>query len=331
MRKIASTFAVLLFATCATAQVATDTVKIKLQTTAGAELAIDGDVSSTNIMSTRVPVGKHVVTIRYGSSFERSYDIDVTKNGEISFSFPIGGEVLIDCAPKATVVVDGIPVGVTPQTVNLIGTHNIKLQGDENEYFDLADQLTVDPLENLTRSYTLRKRPPRLYGMVLANYSVCNSFGVTLAMCRKWGGFVRMSISPKYGEGWDDKELSFRYNDSGQYIYPNYKREGTSYVLATAGVMRRLHKCLYAYLGAGYGRSFQRYKAEAENDYPEYVALSGAEGVAGDLGLIFKHKALLVQAGYASILNGKFGEQKWHSEFYVGLGVSLHKKKKSNR
>lgn len=329
MRKIASTFAVLLFAICATAQVATDTVKIKLQTTAGAELAIDGDVSSTNIMSTRVPVGKHVVTIRYGSSFERSYDIDVTKNGETSFSFPIGGEVLIDCAPKATVVVDGIPVGVTPQTVNLIGTHNIKLQGNENEYFDLADQLTVDPLENLTRSYTLRKRPPRLYGMVLANYSVCNSFGVTVALCRKWGGFVRMSISPKFDEAWKE-ELGLQSNNNGGLYYPYYNREGTSYVLATAGVMRRLHKCLYAYLGAGYGRSFQRYKAE--NDYDtEYVALSGAEGVAGDLGLIFKHRALLVQAGYASILSGKFGEQKWHSDFYVGLGVSLHKKKKSNR
>lgn len=58
---------------CATqAQTANDSVRIKLQTTAGADIAIDGDWSSTNIMYTKVATGQHNVTVRYGSLFEKT-------------------------------------------------------------------------------------------------------------------------------------------------------------------------------------------------------------------------------------------------------------------
>ena len=59
---------------CATqAQTANDSVRIKLQTTAGADIAIDGDWSSTNIMYTKVATGQHNITVRYGSLFEKNY------------------------------------------------------------------------------------------------------------------------------------------------------------------------------------------------------------------------------------------------------------------
>ena len=58
---------------CATAQNVADSVRIKIKTTAGAELYLDGEMSSTNIMTAKVPVGKHTVTIKVGYSFEQSY------------------------------------------------------------------------------------------------------------------------------------------------------------------------------------------------------------------------------------------------------------------
>ena len=173
---------------CATqAQTANDSVRIKLQTTAGADIAIDGDWSSTNIMYTKVATGQHNVTVRYGSLFEKNYPIEVSTTGNTEFSFLIEGEANISSMPQATIIIDGIPQGLTPQTLKIVGTHNIKIKGDEKEYFDISDQITINPFEKKDFSYTLKKRPPRLYGMVIANYTGCNAFGATLALCRNWG------------------------------------------------------------------------------------------------------------------------------------------------
>ena len=91
---------------CATrAQTANDSVRIKLQTTAGTDIAIDGDWSSTNIMYTKVATGQHNVTVRYGSLFEKNYPIEVSTTGNTEFSFLIEGEANISSMPKATIVV----------------------------------------------------------------------------------------------------------------------------------------------------------------------------------------------------------------------------------
>lgn len=103
---------------CATqAQTANDSVRIKLQTTAGADIAIDGDWSSTNIMYTKVATGQHNVTVRYGSLFEKNYPIEVSTTGNTEFSFLIEGEANISSMPQATIIMDGIPQGLTPQTL----------------------------------------------------------------------------------------------------------------------------------------------------------------------------------------------------------------------
>ena len=146
---------------CATqAQTANDSVRIKLQTTAGADIAIDGDWSSTNIMYTKVATGQHNVTVRYGSLFEKNYPIEVSTTGNTEFSFFIEGEANISSMPQATIIMDGIPQGLTPQTLKIVGTHNIKIKGDEKEYFDISDQITINPFEKKDFSYTLKKRPP---------------------------------------------------------------------------------------------------------------------------------------------------------------------------
>ena len=67
---------------------------------------------------------------------------------------------------------------------------------------------------------------------------------------------------------------------------------------------------------------------ELHNMLGRYI--SGAKGVAGDIGVIVKYKALLLQVGYTSILTGKFGDTKWHHDPYIGLGISIHKNKKRN-
>ena len=142
IRKVFLTLAASLFLVFgAYAQTGADSVRIKLKTTAGADLSIDGEFSSTNIMTIKVPVGSHKVKIKYGTSFERDYDIVVSQGGKTEFDFPIEGSCSISCAPPAQLVMDGIPQGMTPQTLNVVGTHNIKIYGDEVEYYDMTEEL----------------------------------------------------------------------------------------------------------------------------------------------------------------------------------------------
>ncbi|MDD5787662.1 MAG: PEGA domain-containing protein [Bacteroidales bacterium] len=336
IRKVFLTLAASLFLVFgAYAQTGADSVRIKLKTTAGADLSIDGEFSSTNIMTIKVPVGSHKVKIKYGTSFERDYDIVVSQGGKTEFDFPIEGSCSISCTPPAQLVLDGIPQGMTPQTLNVVGTHNIKIYGDEVEYYDMTDQITVKPFEEIARSYTLRKRPPRLYGMLLANYSSCGAFGGTFAVCRNWGFYIR-GVYSGYENSFDDYPSPVLHN--GQMVVPTYKKEDEKYALAAVGVMKRISKSLYAYLGVGYGSYCQRYNLEDSEENYEIpyrfdspLKLSGNKGVAGDIGVIFKYRALLLQVGYATILGEKFGEGKWHHDPYVGIGISLHKQKKSQR
>ena len=334
MKRIGLIILSLLMTVCATqAQTANDSIRIKLQTTAGADIAIDGDWSSTNIMYTKVATGQHNVTVRYGSLFEKNYPIEVSTTGNTEFSFLIEGEANISSMPKATIIMDGIPQGLTPQTLKIVGTHNIKIKGDEKEYFDISDQITINPFETKNFSYTLKKRPPRLYGMVIANYTGCNAFGATLALCRNWGAYLR--IANAGGEFGQDEGYPKPYYKDGYYGTGIYKKKKQTYATVTAGVMKRCHKYLFAYVGAGYGEFGQTYEQiiDTDNEEPNYSTercISGAKGVAGDIGIIVKYKALLLQVGYASILTGKFGDTKWHHDPSIGLGISIHKNKKRN-
>lgn len=338
MKRIGLIILSILITVCAVqAQTAKDSVRIKLQTTAGADIALDGDWSSTNIMYTKVATGSHNVTVRYGSLFEKTYPIEVSTTGKTDFLFLIEGEANINCTPQATVILDGIPQGLSPQTLKVVGTHNIKIQGDEQEYYDLTDQINIKPFEKKDFSFTLKKRPPRLYGMVIANYSSCKAYGVTLAMCRNWGAYLRFATSDGLGIDTDGYPEPYPESKYGYCYYGTgiYKKKDASYTTFTAGVMKRCHKYLFAYIGAGYGQFGQKYEQiiDVDNNEPDYRKeryISGASGVAGDIGVIVKYKALLLQVGYTSILTGKFGDAKWHHDPYIGLGISIHKNKKRN-
>lgn len=336
MKRIGLIILSILITVCAVqAQTAKDSVRIKLQTTAGADIALDGDWSSTNIMYTKVATGNHNVTVRYGSLFEKTYPIEVSTTGKTDFLFLIEGEANINCTPQATVILDGIPQGLSPQTLKVVGTHNIKIQGDEQEYYDLTDQINIKPFEKKDFSFTLKKRPPRLYGMVIANYSSCKAYGVTLAMCRNWGAYLRFATSDgKIGSIGADGYPKPNH-EGWNYGTGIYKKSDATCTTFTAGVMKRCHKYLFAYIGAGYGHFGQKYEQtiDINNNEPYFSKeryISGARGVAGDIGVIVKYKAMLLQVGYTSIFTGKFGDAKWLHDPYIGLGISIHKNKKRN-
>lgn len=300
-------------------------IKVKVSTSAGADLLVDGKASSTNIMSTQLTPGTHQVTVKYGNSFTKTYDINIAEGGQTSFDFPIEGTLQISCKQPANIMVDGINRGKAPQQLNILGTHNIKIEGDFATYFDESDHVTVNPFESVTRNYNLKKRPPRTYGMVMANYTP-NGYGGMLAIVKRWGIYMRVTQSDP--GSFNEESTSKRYTTSGDKGIGIYKKDSHTYLMACAGVMLRMNKWLYLYGGSGYGKYSQVMKL----DRPESSSLNesrqpyGSKGVAADVGAILKWKALLVSAGFSTVFGDNNGVAL--KEFNIGVGFTIHKNKK---
>lgn len=146
------------------AQTVTDSVKIKIETSAGAEIGIDGEVSSTNIMSIKVPVGKHKVNVNYGESFHKEYEINVEIGGQTTFTFPILGKLNITAEPAGSkIYLNGSYRGVAPITLELIGKNTITAKNDPKVWYDEEKTVEIGFMSESSLDFTLKKIPPREY------------------------------------------------------------------------------------------------------------------------------------------------------------------------
>lgn len=304
----------------ARAWTAADSARVRIETSAGAEIGIDGDMSSTNILTKKVACGSHTVTVTFGSGFTRDYDITVTRDE--TFEFYIDGKLTVSSVPDGRkVYVDGIERGRTPLDISIVGDHNVRVEGDAVTWFDATDRVSVNPFEPLSRSYTLGRRPPRTYGMVMVNYSEGGP-GLFLGLCKKFGGYLRINTSfkeDKYNYSWDDKDDM----PHGQACH----EPETVYNMFALGLMARCHKYVYAYAGGGYGQ----YLKQFDDPYrpSSYFAPYGSEGALLDVGIILKWKALLLSGGYTRFL-GSCNPKQYH-ELNVGVGFTIHRNKKESR
>lgn len=307
---------------------AADSVRVSISTSQGAEIGIDGDMSSTNMLRKKIAVGNHTVTVKLGSSFKRDFPLKVTLEGNHQYDFPISGKLKVDGTPAGRIVyIDGMPQGKSPVTIDLLGEHNLRVGGDELTFFDYNQRVNVPPFGNEAVNYTLAKRPPRLYGMAIANYSLSGGYGATLALCRRWGAFLRAGFNAA-----DTGERLGTYQDGSQFGTGIYEKTSGSQQVVSTGLMFRAHKYAYVYVGGGYGE----YKAVYEpvkggNEYPGipsrvWTEQNSFKGPTIDCGAIFKWRVLLFQVGYSNIFSSKNGS---FGDFYAGIGFSIHRHKKS--
>lgn len=332
MKKALFILALSCFSCLLNAQEKQDSVTIRLETSAGAEIGIDGDISSTNILHKKVAMGKHVVTVKFGSSFMKEYELEVNPGDEHTYRYPINGKVDIQTTPAgASVFIDGLPQGKAPLAVEMLGDHNIRIEADPLVYYDLTERISVNPFENLTRNFTLAKRPPRLYGMAMATWSP-SGLGGFLGICRRFGAYMRFETSLG-GTGFGNLSPVENLPEGETPTGPGYyHKDDHTYSSFTTGMMMRCHKYVYAYVGAGYGEYAQKYALDTEVDNPPSATPElypyGSKGCALDLGAILKWKALLVSCGYTTILGNSYPKRNRHNEVYIGVGVSIHKHNK---
>lgn len=334
MKKFLFIICILSFLPCALkAQAGQDSARIRLETSAGAEIGIDGDISSTNILTKKVAMGKHTVTVRFGSSFLKEYELEVKPGqADYTFRYPVSGKVNITTTPSdATVYMDGIPQGKAPLSLELLGDHNIRVEDDPLTYYELTERISVNPFESLTRHFALAKRPPRLYGMVMATWSP-SGMGGFFGICRRFGAYLRFETALS-GLGFGKLSPVESLPEGEIPTGPGYyHKDNHAYASFTAGMMMRCHKYVYAYAGMGYAEYAQKYALDTGVDNPPSAASElypyGSKGFALDLGAMLKWKALLVSCGYTTVLGKSYPDKNRHNEVYIGIGFTIHKHNK---
>lgn len=289
-----------------------DSVRIRLFSTEGSIVSLDGEQSSTNIMAKYVSYGTHKVTIEYGEDFTKEYEINVVAGSDTDFKFSLDGMLKATSnVSDAVIAVDDIEYGKMPQDIPLLGTHNVHIYGGEL-YEDKIEQISLQPYEELSRHYQLAKLPLKLYGFLIVNYiPSANSVGIMGGIGRRFGVYAKMN---PFGSGekrsWMPTQLSRdEYSDEKMYTGFNI------------GATWRAKKWVTLYLGSGYGHYYHGKIGISH----EWVFKTGGANI--DFGAILKWKALLFQVGYTSIL-GSSDEGYKFGALNIGLGISIHKNKK---
>lgn len=300
-----------------------DSVKVRLRTSAGAEIGIDGDQSSTNLLTKKVSVGSHTVTVTYGTRYTKDYPINVTQS-DTEFDFLIDGQLTVKSIPASkSVYIDGIQQGRTPITLNILGEHNLRIEGDNLSYFDFNERITVSPFDNVEREITLTKRPPRTYGMVLANYmpvSGSPGVGLTLAFVKRWGLCARLTLAGDGNDSHHEEDYGLRGSSGPGF----YEKDKDNYGAINGGLIFRLSNNIFVYGGSGYGE-YTRSMTNGNHKITPY----NSKGVMADAGVILKWRALLAQVGYNRILGE--GNPDPFGSIYLGVGFTIHKQKRDKQ
>lgn len=320
-------FLISLFCLPVLAQTAGDSVKISVRTSAGAEIGVDNEMSSTNIMSKWVKYGKHTVVVTCGSSYKKEYEIDVTPDGKTSFEYEIKGKFVPTVTPsKAEVLVDGIEYS-GKEAVTALGVHNLYAYSNPKEYLPYENAFTVVPGdEEQSESYKMKKARIQLDGFIIGSYMLSSgTFNIMAGMGRRFGGYIKFSTTD--GDSYiDDEPTNPSWGD--RYTCDN-KQEFWG---LGVGVTYKPLYWLNIYAGGGNCRYTPgTYKpAESNHNHYSYDDIGLDNSPYYEFGAIAKYKAFLLQIGYTRAL--KTSDQGYHfGDFSIGLGINLHKNKKNKK
>ena len=136
------------------------------------------------------------------------------------------------------------------------------------------------------------------------------SYGLMLGYVKKFGGYAKFRSDFHFGPA------SYTCNRSGEIdggglLWANGQQR-KSRLQATGGVLFRLTKWCYPYVGAGYGTRSVQWQ-DYQGQWAE-VADYSCKGIAAEAGVILKMGPVAVSAGYSSTAFK-------YSEIELGIGV----------
>lgn len=297
-------------------------VSVTVETSEGAIIGIDDEMSSTNIMTKEVTSGIHTVVVKYNNEIVKREDIDVPVGEVFNKKFPIAGIVNVTSTPIATVSVDGKDVGQTPANIELLGNHDIKVRYESKKYNPISERITVSPFENIDRSYELMKskRPWKYSWMILPQVTFPTDdakdmcFGLMIARAKRVGWYVKGIFNHVSNQYLAISEYEHELND----IWPTGKHK-VYYKNACAGFMVNIFSKAYLYGGCGYG--WQKICYEGYDGKYYSSKKYNSHNVLLDCGLLVNLGLVAINVGCSHILdNGVFPKA---TAVNAGIGVKF--------
>lgn len=336
-------FFLMMWCACA-AMAQTDSVRVIIRTSNGYYVTLDDGTRSANVLRVWTYSGKHKVSISDNEGFSREWEIEVNGESGTEFNFPMEGKVRVNADQRATVWVDGELVGDAPQELQLVGRHRITVDAGYDYKMSKQDYVFI-PLEERNIDVTLQKARPKLNGFLIANYMIsAMAPGGILGLGRRFGGYVKGNASfgcnRRYEDSYGEIGDYYSYADKNGHVEEHwtYSEPTDGYWGGSGGLFYNPLKFLTFYVGGGYASykgmecGYANYKGMEYSYYFSngHFKDDSVEGPQIDAGVIFRWKALLLQAGYSRILSSSpLGHH--FGDLNVGIGVNIHKNKKRQR
>ncbi len=301
-------------------------VRVKVTTSRGAEIGIDDDISSNNVMTKMLTVGEHIVTVYYGSSYKKEFNLMVTNQSEQAYEFLIDGKLSLKGLPEnSNVYVNGLNMGTLPCELELLGELIVKVTNDPDYYYDAEKRFDIKPFSSNEYTFNLSKVPPPTNHLILATWKP-EGYGLFYGVGKTLGGYIRGATS----FGSDSAMGSYNANAYlSETTTMEYKSAESSYMLISAGLMCSIKRRLFFYVGAGYGAYDSPLVASEASQTTSYNQIISREtkGVAADCGLSLSFNVIALSVGYSRIFDqsSTFTNQSYQ-EVYVGLGLRLQHK-----
>ena len=293
-------------------------VNVTLETSKGATIGLDDEMSTTNVFTKDVVSGQHTLVIKYNNEVVKRENIDIPAGMEFKEKISIGGKVNINSDPSGIVSVDGKEFGLTPTIVELLGTHDIKVRYQSKKYKPSTETLNVLPLENINRMYELKKssRPWKYSWMLLPQVTLPTDdmkdakLGFMVARARIVGWYIKGTVGfASMDEVSDDS-----------YIWPTGEHK-VRYLNICGGFMLNVVKPLYLYGGGGFGVRHIGYEDYGGTYYHFGNCVNDEKGndtdggFVADFGLLFNFGRFVFNGG-CSHLAGKMAVN-------IGVGIKI--------
>jgi len=200
------------------------------------------------------------------------------------------------------------------------GTRNITIESDEfgSLKYEFPEKLEKQVVYKIALQLeTPESQKIRTMMMPVMGIGVTTSYGLMIGVVRKWGWYLKAKYDFKNLKTMEECTNDGN-NASGQPMWFTGETE-SSRLAVTTGIMRRIAKPLYVYLGAGYGYkklAWEMAESESGTHTDKWAENTDetSKGVEADLGLVLRTKNFAVSAGVQSNSFKYF-------EATVGIGI----------
>lgn len=316
-------------------QVATEQGLLMNHTPVQADVYIDDSLQESahnGFISTVLPVGQHTYRVVCPHYEEENGTLHIVPERLTALNVALKPTYAFmnvsTNKDKSKIFVNGEMVGEAPYVSDTINAGKYTVRVQRKWHLPQEREVDIAPTETADVYFEMERQHPNWflmgqYGMGQEDDKL-KSFGFMVGVCRKAGFYISARMRGKL-----EFEAKREMGEIEEYENRTPSDQATRHYLSgTMGLMLRLAKPVYLYLGSGYVLNFTN-DIISETDSEGYTrngeqSIRYRGGVAADVGLIARWRFLAFSVGYTHAFP-TLGECKKYSELNIGFGFVFGK------